>query len=263
LLIGGVGYTQRVEPFWLDVQELVIRTEKLAATSHKLRIGHLSDFHSSAVFTRENIQECVRLMNAQSPDLIVLTGDFVDHSRGTSAYAEMSAQALASLHAPLGVYAVLGNHDYWSDAKEITAQLEKVGIQVLVNQRRRLTLHGEEYWLLGSDSAWEGHPDLDKLLDGVPETSPTILLVHEPDFVDQAALRGIDLQLSGHSHGGQVRFPFIGALFLPYLGYKYPMGLYRVAKTWLYTTRGVGVLGSVPFRLFCRPEITILTLASQ
>ena len=261
LALGGLGYTIRIEPFWPAVQRVRVPIARYQATT-PLTIGHLSDFHSGRAFGRGDIQTCVDMLNAQSPDVIVLTGDFVDRYSRIVDYVEIAAEALSSLRAPLGVYAVLGNHDYWTDARGVKAQLADAGITVLVNERRRLVLNEQPFWLLGADCAWEGKPDLDALLDGIPGTEPTILLVHEPDFVDHAAPRGIDLQLSGHSHGGQVRFPLLGTPFLPYLARKYPKGLYHVTKTWLYTTRGVGVSSSIPFRFNCRPEVTLVTVAA-
>ena len=153
--------------------------------------------------------------------------------------------------------ACLGNHEHWTDADAVAGALADAGITVLRNAAQEIR---EGLWVAAVDDVWEQHADLEKALDKVPTGATIVLLAHEPDYADEVAADGrVSLQLSGHSHGGQVRLPFVGPPALPYLGRKYPAGLYRVGGTWLYVNRGVGALGP-PVRFNCRPEVTLLTL---
>jgi len=157
--------------------------------------------------------------------------------------------------------ACLGNHDLWEDAPLIRRELTNVGISVLVNAG--LSLAGGELWVAGVDDVWSGDPDLDAALNGAPADATIILLAHEPDYADVVSEHGgVDLQLSGHSHGGQVQLPLIGAPVLPYLGRRYPAGLYHIEELTLYTNRGVGTIYP-PIRFNCRPEVTLITLTEK
>lgn len=173
-----------------------------------------------------NIYPCIRWAdhrtNELHPDLIVLTGDYVPSSVNA---IPAFAQLVGKLHAPLGVVAVLGNHDYWVDAHKITRAMTTQGITVLRNRSIPLLCHRQHIWLVGLDDYWAGSTDMNRALHGVPATETKILLVHEPDFADQAKSYPIDLQLSGHSHGGQVRIPLIGGLHYPPFADHYPIGL--------------------------------------
>jgi len=170
----------------------------------------------------------------------VLTGDYVSES---AQHSVACAGELAALKAEHGVHAILGNRDFQHDAAVVAANLRRAGLDVLRNEHRRLkvggadpsTGSGHSLWLVGIEDVWLGKPDLEAALDAVPQGAPTVLLAHEPDFADQGTGQGITLQLSGHSHGGQVRLPFVGAPILPYLARKYPYGLRQVGEMWLYT----------------------------
>jgi predicted MPP superfamily phosphohydrolase len=164
------------------------------------------------------------------------------------------------LNATHGVFSVLGNHDHMTNKRVVLTGLKESGLPVLINDGVTLSRGQQVLYLAGLDDGRRGHPDLPKALEKRPGQVPTILLVHEPDFADTYSTDGtISLQLSGHSHGGQIRLPGVGALALPRYGRKYDQGLYRVQDMWLYTTRGIGVTGP-PIRLNCRPEITEITL---
>jgi uncharacterized protein len=152
---------------------------------------------------------------------------------------------------------VPGNHDYMEGMEAITSELASIGIPMLLNEHRRLEWRGGELWLLGVDDVWEGVADLSAALEGVPESGWKLLLSHVPDFVDEAAKHGIDLQLSGHTHGGHLRLPVIGPFTLPRYGVRYPYGLLQVGGTRLYVTGG---LAGIPLRFYCPPEATIITL---
>jgi uncharacterized protein len=252
----GVGWTTLVEPNWLVVERIDVRLPRLPARLDGLRVAQLSDLHISQHTTAGDIGRAAALVMRQSPDLIVLTGDFI--WREVWQYAEHLVEPLRSLHAPLGVYAVLGNHDHWEGATLTARVLAEAGVTLLVNRALRLNVDAP-LWLVGLDDVWERKHDMRAALDGTPDADCKLLLVHEPDYADRATAFPVDLQLSGHSHGGQINLPHYGRPVLPYLGQKYPAGLYQVGDLALYTNRGIGVI-SPPVRLNCPPEVTLLTL---
>jgi predicted MPP superfamily phosphohydrolase len=258
---GTVGYAFALEPGWLAVERVTVSVPDLPAALDGLVVAHLSDLHWGPYTGQRQVRAAVEAANALSADLVVLTGDYVLSSAG---YAAPCARELAALRAPLGVFAIPGNHDYWTDIGEVTARLRAAGLTLLRNAAQRLEVGGSPLWLAGVDDVWEQHHDLGAALAAVPRGEPVLLLVHEPDFADQAARSAhrIFLQLSGHSHGGQVNLPFYGPLVLPWLGRKYPAGLRTVAGSALqvYTSRGIGVIAP-PLRFNCRPEVARLTLA--
>jgi hypothetical protein len=183
-------------------------------------------------------------------------------------YAASCADALAPLRAPNGIFAILGNHDYWTGEVSIVRRaLARRGVELLVNRAVRLGQRGVDWWLCGVDDIWAGAPDLHAAIAGVPQRAFRVLLCHEPDFADVSAGQGVPLQLSGHSHGGQVIVPGVGPLraVLPRHGRKYPLGLQRVenSQTMVYTNVGLGVISLPylpPMRFNCPPEVTLITL---
>jgi predicted MPP superfamily phosphohydrolase len=228
-------------------------------------IALLSDFHFDPYFSVHPIEASISIVNRLAPDLIVLTGDFVsipqfegNEEKGASA-AEPCADLLRQMHARHGLWAVMGNHDYYTNPWRITSALQARGINVLANRSVPLEQDGTRFWLAGVNDVVSGTADLDSTLHSVPENEATILLAHEPDYADEVARYRVDLQLSGHSHGGQVRLPLVPPLFLPKLGKKYVWGLYRIGPLTLYTNAGIGTV-VLPIRFNCPPEITLLTL---
>jgi uncharacterized protein len=259
-IVGGSGalaYGHWAERFGVVVERVTLAIPTLPPDLSGLTIAHLSDFHHSAVVPLPYIEEVVALTNDLQPDLIVLTGDYITHN--APAYAVPCAEALGQLKARLGTFGVLGNHDIWAKPRPIVEALAKEGVTVLRNDGLEL-LPG--VWLLGVDDVWEQRDDLPGTVSRLtpPRDAATILLAHEPDFADEARSFPIDLMLSGHSHGGQIRLPFLGAPILPWLGEHYPIGLAQLDRLHVYTTRGIGVLDTLPIRLNCPPEITFLTL---
>jgi predicted MPP superfamily phosphohydrolase len=156
-------------------------------------------------------------------------------------------------------YAIMGNHDATAYPELIVAALESHQIPVLKNRSVPLERSGRRIWLAGIDDVLKGSPDLAATLAAIPPGETTILLAHEPDFADQAARHAVDLQFSGHSHGGQIWIPGIGAPWLPEKAHKYPRGLYQVGGLTLYTNFGIGTI-RVPIRINCPPEVTLFTL---
>lgn len=227
-------------------------------------IALLSDFHFDPYFSIHPLTAAIPIVNALRPDLIVLTGDFVSvplvgNDRKAAFAAEPCARLLSQMTAPHGLWAVLGNHDDGTDPQHVTRALQAEGIQVLANQSTALERDGARIWLAGVNDVLSHTADLSKTLRRVPAGEPVVLLAHEPDFADEASRFPIDLQLSGHSHGGQIRLPLLPPLYLPKMAKKYVLGGYQVGPLALYTTCGLGTVG-VPMRLNCPPEITLLSL---
>lgn len=254
---GGYKYATRIEPEWLVVEQVQVPLQNLKPALEGFKIIHMSDIHLHPHTQIDFVQEAVSMANDLNPDLIVLTGDYV--LQGADSIFEL-APVLANLNARYGIFTIFGNHDLWTSREIVHTGLNEAGIPVLNNQGVSLNAGGELVYLAGLDDIWSGQPDLQAALDHAPPNAPIILLVHEPDYAPTVSLDGrIALQLSGHSHGGQVRLPRIGAPFLPPLGRKYDQGLYKVNDMWLYTNRGVG-LSRIPIRINCPPEITEITL---
>ncbi len=261
---AGYAYTRFVEPRWVAVEQVTLPVQGLPHRLAGRRIVQLSDIHLSEYMSPARLFAAVEQANTLAPDWIVLTGDYVG---GSAAAAEGLVEALQAAAAP--VYAILGNHDYWTDPTVVSAFLDAAGAELLVNRGVALE---SGLWLAGVDDVWSGRPDLRAALEDAPVGAATILLAHEPDFFDSVIESGapVAAQLSGHSHGGQVRLPTLGpgpdgvysrALLLPRFGRRYPIGLRRVGERAIYTNRGLGVW-PLPYRFNCRPEITLITLAA-
>ena len=227
-------------------------------------VALLSDFHYDPYFSVHPIRAAIGMVNELRPDLIVLTGDFVSipwfgNSAEGAAAAEPCAQLLRQMRAPHGLWSVMGNHDAETDPSRVTGALRDSGIPVLRNQSVPIEKDGSRFWLAGIDDLLGSTADISATLHGIPPGEATVLLAHEPDYADHAARYPVDLQLSGHSHGGQVRIPLVRPLVLPPLGRKYIWGRYQIRELTLYTNPGLGTV-EVPIRLNCPPEITLLTL---
>lgn len=257
--LGGLAlahYAWQVEPQRLLVSEISLA----AAVAAPVRLAFISDLHLGPYVTLAEIERVVDVVNTLAPDLVLLGGDYVSRTAQT-----MSALAsvLARLAARAGVYAVLGNHDLWTDRELVQRGLEAAGARVLVNAGEEVSTPGGPLYVAGLDDAWSGHPDDARAMASHRAGLPTILLQHEPD---PAAERANDarllLQLAGHTHGGQVRLPLIGAPVLPLYGRRYVAGLYAVGRSHLYVTRGIGVIAP-PVRFNCPPEVALFTLMPQ
>jgi predicted MPP superfamily phosphohydrolase len=249
-------YAADIEPHWPEVVRLELPLARLPERLDGLSIAQISDLHAGYAAGPDRIRSYVDTVNALNPDVVAITGDMF-HSGAVSAW--MCAAELSELRPPLGVYVVMGNHERQVAPEVGEIPFRRVGLTVLVNAAHPIEVDGDRLWIVGVDDVLMRRSDLRQTLRGVPETACKILLAHEPDLADRAAQFPIDLQLSGHTHGGQIRVPGVGALLLPVMGRKYPMGLYRVDGMWVYTNRGLGV-NRPAVRFNCRPEITIFTL---
>lgn len=258
---AGLLYAREIEPRWLEVRRLSLVLPRLAPEFDGYTVVQLGDIHLDDWAKPRRLTRLTEKVNALRPDLISLTGDFLSYSAGGATPRSLTG-ALGRLRAPDGCLAVLGNHDYLADAEVVRRCLSEAGVRELANDVRTIRRGGAALHVAGVDDLMEGRSRLDLVLDRLPEAGAAILLAHEPDFADASAATGrFDLQLSGHSHGGQVRVPLLKHLVLPPFSQRYTSGLYEVGGMLQYTNRG---LGSVKLRLrfLCRPEITVLTLRS-
>jgi predicted MPP superfamily phosphohydrolase len=257
--IGGLGaYALWGEPGWIQLERVAVPIPGLPAGLAGLRIAQLSDLHAGPDLPQERLERAIQTVAGLAPDLLVTTGDWVIRDARD---AILASQAVARLDPPLGNYTILGNHDHWTDPGIVASAVESAGLTLLRNSHVPISAGAQTLWLAGVDDIWEQRHDLDEALAGIPRGAPVILLAHEPDYADTVAQDGrVLLQLSGHSHGGQVHLPLIGSPILPYLGTKYFSGLYSLeGGMQLYTNRGLGLIRP-PVRLNCRPEITLITL---
>lgn len=222
-----------------------------------LRIAHLSDLHLTRIGKRE--RRAIAIVNGLTPDLILVTGDFV-HGRED---LPVAAQFIKELESRRGLWGVLGNREHWQgvSARLFADQLEPAGCKLLVNQSDTLILEDETLFIVGVDDPRFGAHDLDQALRDVPGQAKTILLAHSPEIADEAAARGIDLMLAGHTHGGQIAIPGFGPLCVPRGCEEYVAGTFKVGNMSLHVSRGLGT-SLLPIRLFCPPEITEITLRS-
>ena len=260
-----------IEPNRPRVVQQKIALPRWPARLDGFTIALLSDFHYDPYCSVHPLKAAIPLVNALHPDLIVLTGDFVSvplfatNPEVGAASAEPCANLLSQLRAPNGLWAVMGNHDYFTDAEHVTSALRAEGIRVLANASVAIEPNEARFWLAGVNDVLSGTAELDVTLQEVERDEATILLAHEPDYADYVARNpaqgkhAVDLQLSGHSHGGQVRLPFLPPLYLPELAKKYVAGLFKIGSLTLYTNLGLGTVG-VPVRWNCPPEITMITL---
>ncbi len=256
---GGTGlYARFVEPSWLDVVHVPLALPRLDAAFTGYRIVQISDIHMDNWMTPARLTEIVHTVNAQQPDLVAVTGDYVTYD--AAAYAPDLTTTLSGLQAHDGVVAILGNHDHWSGASILRDVIHDSGMIDLTNAIHTLVRGNAVLHIAGVDDIWAGDPQLDAVIGQLPAIGAAILLAHEPDFADVSAATGrFDLELSGHSHGGQVRIPFFGPVHTVRWGKKYVAGRYQVGTMMQYTNRGVGML-SPHVRFSCRPEITVFTL---
>lgn len=241
----------------LMVEEVEIRLKRLPKNLEGWRIVHLSDIHHSPFTDIEHISRAVKIANNLKPDMFVLTGDYVSHE---SAYIAPMAEVLGRLESEFGTFACLGNHDHWTDAEMVTNLMREANIKVLINEGFRFTAKDASFWLAGVDDYMVGKTDLRAALRGSFPDEMTMLLAHNPIIVRRAARIGVDLMLSGHTHGGQIKLRDDEKRILPRR--KLKNGLYRRKNTQIYITRGIGTV-VLPVRYGCPPEISLLELVNS
>ncbi|WP_134683190.1 metallophosphoesterase [Brevibacillus migulae] len=242
----------------LEVHEMKLSLPRLPHSFEGFRICHFTDLHVGHYLDEVGLTRLVETITSCEPDLICFTGDLVDKDVNS---LEEAMPFLQNLKAPAGKFAVLGNHDYRTDAMAVIQAWKQAGFCVLRNQHAAVSRAKERLYILGVDDVLYGDPQLEEALEGIPEAACKILLAHEPDYASTAAAYPIDLQLSGHSHGGRVRLPVVGHLLVPQLGSLYPDGYYDAGGSGLqvFTSRGVGTT-LMPVRFLCPPQIAMITL---
>jgi uncharacterized protein len=262
---GLVLYAGEISRHELELINVTIKLPRLPDAFAGMKVVQISDFHFHAYTEAFFLEAIVRKVNALAPDLVLLTGDFVSsnplpqHTNVKLAY--QCAEILSHIECPLR-YAIMGNHDALVGAHAVTDALTTHRIPVLANRSVPLERQGQRIWLAGVEDVLIQRPDLSAALPAAVrrDGEPTILLAHEPDFADYAMGQGVDLILSGHTHGGQILFPFLPPLMLPDMGTKYVHGLFKLGDGMqLYVNRGIGAV-TLPFRFRCPPEITSITL---
>ncbi|MBW3632106.1 MAG: metallophosphoesterase [Chloroflexi bacterium] len=224
----------------------------------RLRIGFVADTHIGSVIRASDVERALSLLLTAAPDVLLFGGDYISESPRHIPYAAAVLGSAAST-ARLGSFAVLGNHDYANGADRLTGQLEKRGIRVLRNEPARIADDSGELWIAGIDDVMLGSPDVQRAFAGVPENTRALALWHEPDWAESVVPYGAFLQLSGHSHGGQIQLPVMGSIAAPAGGRRFVSGLNHAMGMPVYTSRGVGVFRP-PVRFRCAPEVTLITL---
>ena len=261
LLSGGglYGYGSVLERHRLTVEQHDLGLALGDKGPRKLRAVALSDFHFDPLYETDYLEECVRCANELKPDVVLLTGDYVTH---TSGRIDDFASVLGKLRTKCGLFACLGNHDHGHDPRRVELALKKQGIEMLVNQHTRVSCADGELVIAGLESAWVGQPSWSTTAHGMKAGDRPFVLVHEPDFAGSLCQDArIALQFSGHTHGGQIRVPALGALKLPTMGKNYQAGFYDVGRMKLHVNRGIGTIG-VHLRFLCPPEIACFDITN-
>jgi len=255
--LSKVAKTALDEANTLTVEEVNIRLERFSSKLDGFRIVHLSDTHHSPFTDLEHISRAVDIANKLEPDAVFLTGDYVSHDRD---YIAPVAEVLGNLQSEFGTFACLGNHDHWTDAELVTHLLRGEGINVLINEGFRFEVREASFWLAGVDDYMAGKTDVPAALKGSFPDEPKILLAHNPLIFRQSVRSNVDLTLSGHTHGGQIKMRDPEKRILPRR--KLTSGLHRRKESQIYITRGIGTV-VVPARYQCPPEISLLELSAS
>lgn len=261
---GTYYYAREMEPSMLHIQKETITSAKIPESYNGLKIVQFSDTHIGFHYSLEQMNKLISKINNQNPDIIVFTGDLVDDPNSYKWNKKLIEQ-LKSLRADLGKFWIYGNHDHGGYGTDILKQtMDKAGFQLLKNEHATIDIGNDRIIMAGVDDVILGEPDLDQALEQANPDLFTILLAHEPDYADTARHYPIDVQLSGHSHGGQVRFPFVGHLYTPAYAEKYVSGKYPLenGQLTLFVNKGIGTT-RLPYRFLCRPEIHLFTLQTS
>ncbi|MFC0270708.1 metallophosphoesterase [Metabacillus herbersteinensis] len=260
---GGYTYARYIEPIMIDITPITITNPKISKAFDGLKIVQFSDTHLSDFFTLSQLEKVVAKINSLQPDLLLFTGDLMDEP---NQYTEIHqiVPILKKLKAPLGKFAVYGNHDHGGYGTDIYKNVVNLaGFDLLKNEKRTVPLlDGSVITVAGIDDLMLGKPDYEQTLAKLDESLFTILLAHEPDAAVNAKNYSVDLQVSGHSHGGQIQIPFFGPLITPPFATIYTEGMYSINNMQLYVNRGLGTT-RLPFRFLSMPEITVFTLKSK
>ena len=255
-----LGYASLIEPNWLEVTRHDASFPALPPEFDGLVVAHFSDLHITSYGWRE--RRVVKLLTDANPGLIVITGDLSAKGRDPAAIQRFLKE-LRSLHTTFGVWAVLGNHEHADSViqgdEAARRFFTEAGVALLINEGGRIGRGVDTLSLIGIDDPYTGHDKLGAALKGMQRTPFAVLLTHSPEIFPKADLARFDLVLAGHTHGGQVRLPWIGALWVPEGSEAYEAGWFSGTNAQMYVTRGIGT-SVLPIRFLCRPEIALITL---
>lgn len=262
VVVGLAAWAFWLEPSSLRIEPVRVAVSGIPEACSGLRIAAIADLHVGSPFNGpERVQRLVQSTNAHSPDVVLLLGDFVIQGvlGGSFVTPETIADILLGLEAPLGVYGVLGNHDWWHDARLVEAAFESRGIPILEDEALRLPNPSCPLWIAGISDYWEGQHDVAKALSDVPQEAPVIAFTHNPDVFPDIPAR-VSLTLAGHTHGGQVHLPGIGRPIVPSaFGQRFAAGLVEEAGQKLFVDTGVGT-SILPIRFRVPPQVSVLEL---
>ena len=252
----------KFKPNLFDLVDVDVTIKDLPFEFHNYRIVNLTDIHLGQWISPEYLSGVVDYVNSINPDMITLTGDYISYI--LEGYEDALLDSFKRLKAKDGKFAVLGNHDHWADAEKIREILKQSDIVDLSNDVYTLEKNGETLNISGVDSCTVGADNIDEVLEKLPDDGASILLAHEPDFAKiSSETNRFDLQMSGHSHGGQLVIP--GVKTTPFrcsYSIKYPVGMYKVKNMVQYTSKGLGT-NSFWLRINCKPEITLFYLKTD
>jgi uncharacterized protein len=260
----GYTYARKIEPSLLDITEHDIVSPSLPAGFNGVKVLHFSDTHLSDYYSLNQLEKLVQTINEQLPDIVVFTGDLIDNFQ-TYKETNKVASILQKIEAKLGRFAIYGNHDHGGyGTQKYREILEDSGFHLLLDETVPIHLPTENYiTVTGLDDFMLGKPKVEQTLQHLKKENFNLLLIHEPDIADRLAEYPIDLQLSGHSHGGQVQIPFYGPIITPPLSKTYVEGFYTIPNSnermKLYVNRGIGTV-HIPCRFLSMPELTVFTL---
>ena len=254
--VGGVCYSG-LEAGWVQIDRREVAVPRLPAAFRGTRVAFLTDIHHGPYTDLGYVSSVVRTTNLLAPDLVILGGDY---SLRDAKYIGPCLEVLAELRAPMGVFGVLGNHDYWHGEAETRSGLLSAKVTELTNRGVWFERGGDRFRLAGIDDLWAGDPDVSAAVGEAGRKDACVLVSHNPDVAETLFLPAVGLVLSGHTHGGQILFPGVGAPWTPSrYGQKYLRGMVDAPATKVFVSRGLGV-AAVPGRIGSRPEINVLTL---
>ena len=263
LIIFGTllfGYARLVEPFWLAAKEVNIQSDKLTSPDGSITIGLFGDTHFGFDYDLGDFTKVISAFNERKPDIVIFSGDLIDDINGYTGDFSLISEALSKIEAPLGKYAVYGNHDYSSDGTPIYEEIMAAGgFNVLVNQTFDFFEHNIKIY--GIDDCLIGYGNPQILFDA-DNLTYNLVICHEPDIMDQISEYPVSLMLSGHTHGGQVNIPGYTKKYLPGYGEKYIRGLFNIDNdynSFLYVTTGIGTT-KLPMRFMARPEVSFVKI---
>jgi len=258
---GGYIYARYIEPKYIEVTEHTIKHSLIPKSFHQMRIVQFSDTHIGENFTLQHFEKVVDKINTLQPDLVFFTGDLIDIPN-TYNHLDKVAPILSRIKAPFGKYYIYGNHDHGGFGTDIYKNIMNLAdFQLLMNSSITIKNNKDIITIAGVDDAMLGKPDFETTFKHISANTYTIILIHEPDIAPRAEELGAHLQLSGHTHGGQIKVPFIGPIVTPPLGNHYVEGYFEIgpSKMPLFVNRGLGTT-RLPFRFLSRPEISVYTL---